>query len=298
MSKLKNFTKLSAIFLAAVCLLSVNVSAKNPTDSAYKNYQYNAYGESLYAPATFLPSEKITGKKLGISEFNAPTDTVSANGKIYILDSNNGRIVAINSSDYSLFKVYDVFVDSEGSQIDFKGAQGIAVSKDGNFYIADTNNKRILVFDSECRLKLTILKPEEVLNDSKVPFDVKKIVVNSDNQIFALCSSINSGILAFSAEGKFLYFFGKNTVEVTADIIKNSMLNKFLSKEQRALRAKATQVNYSNLSIDDDGFIYTVKAEAFQKTEKSVIQCLSYTGENILKEIEFGDYEVDYNKGA
>lgn len=294
MSKLKNFTKLSAIFLAAVCLLSVNVSAKNPTDTAYKNYQYNAYGESSSAPATFLPSEKITGKKLGISEFDAPTDTVSANGKIYILDSNNGRIVAINSSDYSLFKVYDVFVDSEGSQIDFKGAQGIAVSKDGNFYIADTNNKRILVFDSECRLKLTILKPEEVLNDSKVPFDVKKIVVNSDNQIFALCSSINSGILAFSADGKFLYFFGKNTVEVTADIIKNSMLNKFLSKEQRALRAKVTPVNYSNLSIDDDGFIYTVKAEAFQKTEKSVIQCLSYTGENILKEIEFGDYEVDY----
>ena len=293
MRKFKSFTKLSAVILIAVCLLSVSVGAKSPTDSAYKTYQYNAYGESSSAPADFLPSEKITGQKLGISDFNSPADMVSANGKIYILDSNNSRVVAINESDYSLFKVYDTFTDTDGTAVDFSGAQGIAVSKDGSFYIADTKNKRILVFDSDCRLKLTVLKPEEALNDSKVPFDVKKIVVNSDNQIFALCSSINSGILAFSQEGKFLYFFGKNNVEVTADIIKNRILNKFLSKEQRALRAKATPVNYSNLSIDSDGFIYTIKAEAFQKTEKSVVQCLSYNGDNILKEIEYGDFEVD-----
>jgi len=72
------------------------------------------------------------------SEFSEPRDLAVGNGKVYIADSGNNRIVVFDiiSSTISYFGVGNLSSPS-----------GLAIGGNGKIYVADTGNDRIAIFD-------------------------------------------------------------------------------------------------------------------------------------------------------
>ncbi|MBR3594226.1 MAG: YIP1 family protein [Clostridia bacterium] len=295
---MRNFGKLFKVLvltLVAVMLLSMSVSALPQLTAPYDGYEYDGYKTSHEAPITYLTQGSLTAADLGLeTPFSSASDMVYKNGKLYVLDTGNGRIVVIDVSTYKVKEIISDFVDQNGAPVNFTGATGFDVSENGDFYIADTKNTRVLVFDSNRRLALEIGRPDEALAGTDTPFDVAKVMLGNDGTIYVICKSINTGILTFTQEGDFKVFYGSNTVQATADVLKQFFYNKFLTRAQRAARRSITPTNFANMTLDAHNFVYTVKADRFIFGSSDVLQCLNYTGKSNLKsDTSFGEYEND-----
>ncbi len=282
--------------MVAIMVFSVSASALPQLTAPYDGYEYDGYKTSHEAPITYLTQGSINSNDLGLElPLAAPSDMVyDGKDSLYVLDTENGRIVVLSASDYSVKAIYDDFLDKDGNPISFVGATGMDIGSDGSIYIADTKNLRILVFDKERKLKLTINRPDEALAGTETPFDVTKVMIGNDGTIYVICKSINTGILTFTQSGEFKVFYGSNTVEATADVIKQFFYNKFLTRAQRAARRSITPTNFANMTLDGNNFIYTVKADRFIFGSSDVVQCLNYTGKsNLNSDVKFGETEND-----
>ena len=94
-----------------------------------------------------------------VSTGNAPPGTffepwgvaIGPDGSVYVTDTWNNRVQKF-SRDGNPIKMWGQFgqpsPDAPGSENSFWGPRGIAVDSDGRVFVADTGNKRIVVFDS------------------------------------------------------------------------------------------------------------------------------------------------------
>lgn len=262
----------------------------------YKTYEYNTQEESVTAPVGYLPQNRIYSDDIGLTlSLNNPTDMIfDEKDTVYILDSGNSRIV-ITDKDLH----YKTSIDSFPSLSDrtvsekFTGARGFAIDSEGNFYIADTDQNRIIITSPSGEVERIITRPNNALQSTDSPFDVTKILIDKKGRIYAIAQSINLGAMVFTPDGEFSNFFGSNEISTTSDIIINFIKRKFMTKKQIAGMQKVTPVTFSNFCIDDDGFIYTVTGTT---DEKNMVRCLNFAGKNILKNSSsnaFGDLEWD-----
>lgn len=85
--------------------------------------------------------------------FNEPWGVaVGPDGSVYVSDTWNGRIQKF-SADGTFIKMWGSFGQSDTSNPNaLYGPRGISVDSKGQVYVADTGNKRILIFDSEGNL--------------------------------------------------------------------------------------------------------------------------------------------------
>ena len=97
------YQKAMALFMAGVLLLTGSTALALP----YRSYIYDAYKEPVYAPDVYVPSKVINGNTLGVGDFNEPSD-IFYNGKFYIVDSLNNRIV-ITDKEFKSAKVLSEF---------------------------------------------------------------------------------------------------------------------------------------------------------------------------------------------
>ncbi len=288
-----------SVILTALVLFSVlviPVSAKQVEFVPYSGYEYNADSESVAAPVTYTYNRSITSDQLGIGTIETVEDILYYNNVLYLLDSGNGRIIEL-TKDLSLKNVRDDFKDNEGKSISFAGAKGFTISPEGLIYVSDTVNERILVFNNENVLVQKIEKPNTDIVGYDFNFDVTKIMINKQGVIYVLVNSLNDGAFAFSAEGEFLQFFGRNTTVVTADVILNFFRRKFMTREQLSKVQNYTPTSIANFDMDDKGFIYTISLRDSSTKKASSVKKLSFDGLDIFESsgiiTEFGDLEWD-----
>lgn len=298
-----SFKKKLSAFLVLIIVFSIlilPVSAKKVEFSPYSGYEYNSDKESVAAPITYVYNRTISYKDLGIeSPITEASDFLFLNDVLYVLDSSNGRIIELNK-DLSLRRVRENFTDKDGNSVSFLESQGFTVSKDGYIYVSDTKNTRILVFNDDNELVKEILKPETSLVGYDFNFDVTKLMLNSEGVLYAIVNSVNDGAFAFSAEGEFLYFFGRNTVVKTADVLLNYFRKRFMTREQLTKIQNYTPTSIANFDIDKDGFVYTISARDIKSDTASSVRKLNFKGQNVFETHgvidEFGDLEQDYSK--
>jgi len=70
---------------------------------------------------------------------------IGANGKLYVCDTGNHRIVCLNG-DGTIHKTWGKQGKNDG---EFESPHGVALDSSGNVIVADTYNHRIQIFDSE-----------------------------------------------------------------------------------------------------------------------------------------------------
>ena len=134
-------SKLILIFALLMAVLTVNVSAA-VTDT----YVYDKDGKTQPAPSPAQATYAIKGEDLGIGSFNKPQDLCfSDSGAMYIADTENNRIVVIDNvgqTEQSV-KIIDRFI-SDGKTDGFNTPSGIFVDSQGNLFVSDTNNARVV----------------------------------------------------------------------------------------------------------------------------------------------------------
>lgn len=82
--------------------------------------------------------------------FNEPWGVaVGPDGSVYVSDTWNGRVQKFDANG-KFIKMWGKFGQSDATNPDLLyGPRGISADKNGHVYVADTGNKRIMIFDSE-----------------------------------------------------------------------------------------------------------------------------------------------------
>mgnify|MGYP003313035579 CR=1 FL=1 len=151
------------IFLLALCCC---VPAFADT---YQGYNYDAWGESVPAPQSYLPTHSITLNETGKALKNPSDVFVWQEKLIYISDSGNNRIVVLDA-DYQLLQEIAAYESDEGS-VALKNPTGIFVDQAGLLYICLPDEGRVVVLDEGNRLVREYGRPESDLLEENTVYE-------------------------------------------------------------------------------------------------------------------------------
>lgn len=266
---------ISGFFAMAVCLTAV------PAVTVKADYRYDEFDEGIAAQATHVAETNYNGKQLGIGDFRQPADFYVYNDEmIFILDNGNNRVVALDGN----FQVDHVIenLQYEGEELDISGAKGIYVSPEGEIYIADTANNRVVTMDQAGQVDRLYTRPDSVLFTDNVTFLPRNVVTDTIGTVYVISENSTQGAYMLNPEGEFLGFYGRNEVDVTADVLFQAAIRKFASEEQRARMSNFIPVEFSSFDADSEGFIYTVTGYSSTPKDSSMIRKLNPLGQNIL----------------
>jgi DNA-binding beta-propeller fold protein YncE len=259
---------LAACFFAAVPVFS------EPTNYTYN---YDFWEEQVASPDAYRVGAYILGSSLGVGHFVDPQGLFIRGNRIYVCDSGNNRILLIEAEENGVYKVVSSVssVTISGVASPFKYPMDIFESRDGTLYIADTDNNRILILDSEWNYISAIYKPDDESLGEFTEFLPIKLVVDFANRLFVQARNVNKGLMEFNSRGEFSGYMGANKVYVNPVDYVWKLLSTQAQKERMDL---FIPTEYSNLSIDNDGFIYVTNSTG--QTEP--VRRLNAMGQDIL----------------
>lgn len=247
---------ISLVIVAAMLLLEP-VSAYAQT-LPYDTYNYDYQKNLVPTPAAYVPEEVIYSVDLECGKFVAPKDLFIANdGIVYVADTGNNRIVAINP-DMTVDRVISSF-DNEGTEDTFLGPCGVYCSPENELYIADTENKRVVILDAEGKLLDIIQDLESDAFKENFEFFPLKVSVDYAGRVYVVAKNIFQGIMAFDQEHEFMGYFGTINVTVT---LWQRFWRIFSTAEQRARQAQFIPTEFTNIDIDQAGFVYATNLDS------------------------------------
>ena len=224
----------------------------------YDTYNYDYQKNVVPTPAAYVPEEVIYSVDLECGKFVAPKDLFIANdGIVYVADTGNNRIVAINP-DMTVNRVISSF-DNEGTEDTFLGPCGVYCSPENELYIADTENKRVVILDAEGKLLDIIQDLESDAFKENFEFFPLKVSVDYAGRVYVVAKNIFQGIMAFDQEHEFMGYFGTINVTVT---LWQRFWRIFSTAEQRARQAQFIPTEFTNIDIDQAGFVYATNLDS------------------------------------
>ncbi|NLP17394.1 MAG: hypothetical protein GX379_10240 [Clostridiales bacterium] len=266
------------ILLSMVLIPKDRVSA----ESESYTYTYEYFDFQLESPDAYTPQALLLGTDLGIGDFNNPKSLFVRDEYLYIVDSGNNRIVVVDRY-FELIRVIDKVI-MDGEEVTFLNPSDVYVTANGDMYICDADNNRVLHTDADLNVIKTYVKPDDPTVLGETNFIPLKCVVDKAGRLFVLAGNVNQGFMEFDKEGNFTNFTGANPVKAT---LWQALQKRLMTKEQRARMILFVPTEYSNLAIDKDDFLYattntfTTDQLATMKTVNPVRK-LNSIGEDIL----------------
>ena len=263
--------------LLAVCLCVLPVAA---SDMAFTPFTYDEWGDPVEGPSGFEPTATVDGASLGLGGWASPTDlAVSMDGqRLYVLDGEQGRVDYCDAAFGGAGSISTFTWQGEESPL--QSPRGIFSPGSGVIYVADRGNARVVRCNEQGEIDLVLEKPDNPLFPQEKEFIPVKVAVDGNGLVYVLCEGIYLGAVMYSAEGEFLGFYGSNKVEVSLDLLLDSVIKKIVNEEARELMSKYTPVEYSSLAIDREGFVYTCTITA---DNTQMLKKLNAGGVNILQ---------------
>lgn len=268
-------------------------TAAAPADGVPVTYNYSFWGETVSSPAPYVATALLSGRDLGIGPFKEPSDLfVSPEGNIYVLDSGNDRIVVLDR-ELKLTAVIDSFV--RGGQTDaFRNPQGIFVTEDEQLLVADTGNRRIVHLDRQLHPVKVVEQPQSELLPAHFEFQPVRVAADTAERLYVLAAGVFDGFMEFNADGTFTSFIGAN--RVWADPVE-LFWKRIATREQRSRMVLFVPTEFTNLDMDEDGFIYATNGDQWGETIKK----LNAHGNDILRREGYfsprGDIRYTANAG-
>ena len=281
-----------ALALTAVIagIPAVSVSAK---ERSY-TYNYDYWGDVQDSPDFYTVTRVYTASDLGLDvNFKSPEGMFIQGDMVYICDTGNNRIVQLQRTGTEQFEIYRIFDQIKGGT-DVKNLSGptdIAVSEEGDIYICDKGNARILKLDSDLNYLLQFDLPVDSTVNPDSTFQPSKLVVDTAGRVYCIATSINQGLCKYEADGTFSGFVG--ATPVTYDWM-DYIWKKFATQEQRQRMVSFVPTAYDNIYMDQEGFIYACAGGQDENDLDSgaadAVRKLNLMGSDIL--VQNGEYPV------
>lgn len=264
---MKSLKKIGVGLLAGItCLLSVSQTA---LAAGTENYVTGDNSSRQPVPTSYNVVKTINNigdYEDGQKYFKNPQDVfIDKNDYIYIVDSDNNRIIKMNSN----FETQNIFY---GPDKEFKNPSGIFVDDDGDMYVSDTNNNRIVHMDPNGKLVEQFTNPESSLETGST-FTPTKLIVSETGYIYVVRGE---NIMAIDGYGTFRGYYGQTNIGYN---LAEALMRVFASDEQKAFITKRLASSYINLTLGDDGMIYATSMER----QEGEIKQLNSIGTNIYR---------------
>jgi tetratricopeptide (TPR) repeat protein len=246
----------TAIIAASIVLLSP-LSAM-ASDGGY-TYNYDWWGDVQESPDLYSVCKVFTSSDLGLDVGLKNPQGLFVDGNfIYLVDSGNNRIIKIERISPEKLEVVDIIDSFKGADTNtFSNPTDIAISEDGNIFIADQGNARVLKLDKDLNYLMEFVKPTDNTLDPSLVFQPNKIVVDTAERVYCIAAGINKGLVKYENDGVFSGFVGATPVEFN---MTDYLWKKFASQEQRAKMESFVPTEYENIYMDYEGFIYATRA--------------------------------------
>ncbi len=287
----KTITRICAIVLSMIVVAGSSISAFAERGSY--TYNYDFWGDVQDGPDFYSVSAVLAYGDMGLDKnLSNPSGLYIHDNYIYICDTGNNRIVVLERLSNEKIRVVDYIDKIKGTDVkELLGPTDIAISEEGNIFIADQGNSRIVKVDENLNFICQFLKPDDNTLDKDLVFKPNKIVVDSAERVYCIATGINKGLVKYEADTTFSGFVGATPAIYN---FYDYIWKKFASQEQRALLENFVPTEYDNIYMDKEGFIYTVTASGddadFKNGSIDAVRKLNLLGSDIL--IRNGDYDI------
>ena len=223
----KRFVRIFCVLAALLMVLPYGVMA-----ISYQTYTYSIDGTQLSSPHAYTPNIQIDSTYMNLPEtLNTPDDlVVDSQGNVYIADSGNSCIYALDSNFKFRFKI-STFLNSNGINDSLAGCKGCFVT-DKYIYVADTNKNRIVIFDLKGQYVRHLEEPESDIFEDNAIYKPIALAVDASERIYVVSSTTYQGIISLDANGQFLSFVGAQQVTYS---VWDIFWRQFQTAKQRAL---------------------------------------------------------------
>ncbi len=283
----KNLIRVSTVAMIMLILASM-LAMPSSAYIAYTTYNYNYYGEAIETPSGYKPETVYYGEDLGIGTLSNAVDLyVSPQNEIYILDylgSENFPRLHIFDSNFKHIKTLSTLT-ANGNPYTMKLPESLVVDKYGYIYICDTGNRQILKLDKDKSGKIvqTIGSPNSDLFTGE--FKPSKIAIAKNMSLYVICAGALDGIMEFDEKGTFLRYFGAPDVQMSVtDMVAlawRRMYRSILGSDADDSFVTFVPTEFSNLVVDDYGFVYSVIAATEDSNTEQLLK-MNFLGNNIL----------------
>ncbi|MBE5842765.1 MAG: hypothetical protein E7302_01140 [Butyrivibrio sp.] len=283
MQTMKKIVRGAAAVLAGLFVITATPLTALAGEYGY-TYNYDYWGDVQESPDFYTVCKVFTGADLGLeTNLNSPEGIFTYGNLIYLCDSGNNRILELkrdSSEKLELVRIIDSF-EGDCDVKTFANPTDVAVSEEGDFYIADQGNARVLKLDKDLQYVRSFIKPDDNTLDPNLVFQPKKLAIDTAGRVYCIATGINKGLIKYEADGTFSGFVGATKVKFDwTDYI----WKKFASQEQRAKMESFVPTEYENIFMDYEGFIYATMALNEEKASDTdcAVRKLNLMGNDIL----------------
>lgn len=287
--------------IVSVMLLSVSVQALNDTNEIpYNSYTYwqefnSEEKVAVYTKPMYEVETVVYSSDIGIEPFETLTDIYStSSGDIYVIDSKASKVVRLDKN----FKFVSSFntIKTADDEFDFKGSLGIYVDDNGLIYICGTEAEKLWITDNEGNLVNELMLPDSEIIPDNFKYRPIKVVKDDKGYIYILSDGSYHGTILYSPEYEFLGFYGANPVKKDVLGVLKSLWDRLtMNDTKRGSTVKQLPYQFTDMVVDEKGFVYTATGNTGQKSQSGQIKRLNPAGDNILDSdaINFADVGYD-----
>jgi len=271
------------------------------------SYTYNSKGKAVASPDVYVAESDISGINLGVGRLLGASDIkISRSGKTAVSDTDNSRVIITDTSFKSAVILKEF--DNNGTADSLKTPAGLFFTDDDHLYVCDRENMRILEFDSSLKYIRAIENPKKELLPDGFSFYPSAVAVDKWGTVYCISYSSANGYLQFDKSGEFKGFMGSPKTNLS---LPQKFWRGVQTKEQRQRTAQSIPVNFNNLTIDADGFVYTIEINPNKEDTALFIQSgvkeglfmpikkFNFNGDDVLKRLGFfapaGDIDFEKN---
>jgi hypothetical protein len=265
--------KKTTIFILMIIVLLTGTVSAYASDS----YVYNRMDTNLWlateSPAPYRYVGSVTEDTIGVESLGYLTEFTYHDSHYYI---TNGASLIITDENFKAETILtEVVIDGETQKL--AELNGIFLTDEGEIYVCEPSKARILHLDADLNVIRVLGKPDGINLSASLTYQPIKVVVDSNGRIYAIANNVFEGIIEMNPDGTFSRYFGTVKVQYT---LAQLFWRSIRTSAQRALSELWLPVNYTNLDIDSEDFIYATVPEA---QTASAITKLNAKGVNIIR---------------